>query len=133
MPDKKPLIFVIEDNEMYAKTILQRLNNIFEADVEHFLTGADALDNMTAGPDIVVLDYLLKDETGGEVLKGIREQLPNVPVILLRGQSDTQAVQELFELNIYDYIIKRKDAFEKLEGMVEHLLNERNKKGILDL
>lgn len=129
MAAEKVRIFIVEDDEMYSATIRHKVVNRFDADVEVFNNGDSVLANLDQNPDIILLDYLLKDETGGDILKQIRKISPNVEVVVLSGQSDTNAVQELFELGIHDYIIKKKDAFDKLEETIEFILQKNQKKG----
>lgn len=122
-------IFVVEDDEMYGSTILHKLKTRFDVDIELFNDGEGILSHLVDKPDIIILDYLLKEETGGDILKEIRKVLPQVEVVVLSGQSDTNAVQELFELGINDYIIKKNDAFDKLAEVIELILEKNHKKG----
>ena len=65
---KNPLIFVVEDNQMYNKLVVSYLKTNKFSNVESFHTGEDALKNMDKNPDIVIQDYLLDGMTGIEVL-----------------------------------------------------------------
>lgn len=63
---KNPLIFVVEDNQMYNKLVVSYLKTNKFTNVESYLSGEEALQNMHKNPDIVIQDYLLEGMTGIE-------------------------------------------------------------------
>ena len=87
-------ILVVDDEKEIADVIeLYLKNEGFE--VEKFYTGKDALVSIEkAAPDMALLDVMLPDIDGFEVLQKIREKY-NFPVIMLPvGQRDAQRPQE---------------------------------------
>lgn len=58
-------------------------------------------------PDLIILDLLLPDQDGLEVLRQIRQSNKSqVPVIVLSNVSDTAEMSKAEALSIVDYIIK---------------------------
>ena len=100
-----PKILVIEDEERMARFV--RLN--LEHDgfmVNEALTGKEGLDKMrTFLPDLILLDIMLPDIDGFEVLKMIRE-INNVPVIMLTAKGEEDDRVKGLELGADDYITK---------------------------
>ncbi|HEY59448.1 MAG TPA: response regulator transcription factor [Anaerolineae bacterium] len=100
-----PKILVIEDEERMARFI--RLN--LEHDgflVNEGLTGREGLDKMrTFMPDLILLDIMLPDIDGFEVLKMIRE-IDNVPVIILTVKGEEDDRVRGLELGADDYVTK---------------------------
>lgn len=98
-------ILVIEDEERMARFV--RLN--LEQDgfqVNEALTGREGLDKLrTFMPDLVLLDVMLPDLDGFELLKMIRE-IDNVPVIMLTAKSEEEDKVRGLELGADDYVTK---------------------------
>ncbi|MFN8142804.1 MAG: response regulator [Bacteroidia bacterium] len=71
-------------------------------------------------PIPVVLDYHLdsSDPTamnGLQVLKKIKEQFPEVPVIFLSGQEKAEIAANTMKYGAYDCVVKNESAFHRLE------------------
>ncbi|NMB63009.1 MAG: response regulator transcription factor [Chloroflexi bacterium] len=98
-------ILVIEDEERMARFV--RLN--LEQDgfqVNEALTGREGLDKLrTFMPDLVLLDVMLPDLDGFELLKMIRE-IDNVPVIMLTAKGEEEDKVRGLELGADDYVTK---------------------------
>jgi two-component system KDP operon response regulator KdpE len=98
-------ILVIEDEERMARFV--RLN--LEQDgfqVNEALTGREGLDKLrTFMPDLVLLDVMLPDLDGFELLKMIRE-IDTVPVIMLTAKGEEEDKVRGLELGADDYITK---------------------------
>jgi len=98
-------ILVIEDEERMARFV--RLN--LEQDgfqVSEALNGREGLDKLrTFMPDLVLLDVMLPDLDGFELLKMIRE-IDNVPVIMLTAKGEEEDKVRGLELGADDYVTK---------------------------
>lgn len=71
--------------------------------------------------DAIILDLMLPVMSGTEVLKRIRRQHPEVPVLILTAKDDTAAKVENFEAGADDYLTKP-FAFAELAVRVKALL-----------
>ncbi len=71
--------------------------------------------------DAIILDLMLPVLNGTEVLKRIRRQHPEVPVLILTAKDDTAAKVENFEAGADDYLTKP-FAFAELAVRVKALL-----------
>lgn len=49
-----------------------------------------ALENIV--PDAVIMDFAMPGMNGAEVARGVRNKLPNVPIVFASGYSETAAV-----------------------------------------
>lgn len=74
--------------------------------------------------DLVLLDYMMPDMTGPEVLKEIRENSPqpNIPVVFLTGVSDKDFVMRGLALRPAGYLLKPISREELLERVTTILL-----------
>ena len=135
---KYPLIFIVEDNSVYNKLIVNHLRSHKLIRIESFLTGEECLQNIDRKPDIIIQDYLLDGINGIEVLKATRKKYPETEFIFLSGQNDIEVAINSMKYGAYDYIVKDQYALKKLTDkinriMVKHELitsNRRYKLGI---
>lgn len=101
-------ILVVDDNESNRDLLERRLVHEGHA-VVTVESGAKALAALAASPfDLVLLDLLMPDMNGLEVLQRMKadEQLHGVPVIMISGLSETEAVMRCIEAGAEDYLPK---------------------------
>jgi DNA-binding NtrC family response regulator len=121
-------LFIVEDNQMYSLYIDNLLKEQFNFKVSTFPNGEACVKDLYLTPDIIVLDYMLGGMDGLQVLSAIKKQLPDTPVILLTGQKDMETAVRLMKAGAYEYIIKDKDAPEKLVSAIIRIDQEKGKK-----
>jgi len=98
-------ILVVDDEERMVRFIRLNLEHDGFQVVEAF-RGAQAIDRLRSGlPDLVLLDIMLPDIDGFEVLRMIRE-VSNVPVIMLTAKGEEEDRIRGLELGADDYITK---------------------------
>ena len=123
MSEKPFKIFVVEDSEWYNRLIVHTLSLNPDYEIKSFFNGKDFLNSLVESPDIVTLDYRLPDITGLEILKRIREDNPDVQVILISEQADIDTVVNLLKLGAYDYISKSEDIKDRLLNTIRNIRN----------
>lgn len=119
--NKNPLIFVVEDNQMYNKLVVSYLKTNKLTNVESYFTGEEALRNMDKNPDIVIQDYLLEGMTGIEVLIKSKKTNPNVEFIFLSGQDSIDIAINSMKYGAYDYIVKDQMALQKMVNKIQKI------------
>jgi len=119
---KNPLIFVVEDNNIYKQLVVSYLKTHKLTNVESFLTGQEALNNMHKNPDIVIQDYFLDGMTGIEVLIKAKKINPKVEFIFLSGNENLDIAVNTMKYGAYNYIVKDQMALQKLVEMI-HKIN----------
>jgi type IV pilus assembly protein PilB len=106
--DKK-LILIAEDTDSIRKMVKQLLMKKGGYDVIEAENGQIALDMINKHkPDMVILDIMMPELNGYEVLKAIRSSLATLtlPVIMLTALSNTKNELKGIELGADDYIVK---------------------------
>jgi DNA-binding response OmpR family regulator len=72
-------------------------------------------------PEVVLLDVRMPDMDGITVLRRIREATPWVGVLMMSGNTDTEAAKETLALGAFDYLLKPFD-FEYLDRAIHKML-----------
>jgi DNA-binding response OmpR family regulator len=100
------IIVVIEDDPRIQKT-LRRLFEGENYEVRVLPDGVHAKEATSApGVEAVVLDLMLPKISGREVCRSIKEQQPNLPVVILSAVSEVADKVLLLELGAEDYVTK---------------------------
>jgi two-component system nitrogen regulation response regulator NtrX len=83
-------------------------------------------------PDVIILDHQLgKDQEDGlELLRMVKREHPQIPVIYLSGQHDIAPVVQALKLGSIEYIEKNSGALVKLKSVIEELESKKKKKGL---
>lgn len=121
-------IFVVEDDQAYAKFLKYVLGLNPDFEVEFFSSGKDCLDNLHRNPAIITLDYSLPDMPGEKVLEQIRSYDPNISIIIVSAQEKIGTAVELLKLGAFDYITKDQETKDRLLNSIN---NARNKTSLI--
>lgn len=98
-------ILIVEDNKKLLKTIEKELKKHFE--VECCEDGEEAFYLIKQGIyDLVVLDLMLPSMNGIEVLKNIRKNYIDTPVLILTAKESLDEKVEAFSMGANDYLTK---------------------------
>jgi len=108
MPDPSPInkrILVVDDEERIVRFIRLNLEQDGFQVVEAF-TGKQAMEKLRqALPDLILLDVMLPDLDGFEVLRMVREN-HDVPIIMLTAKTEEDDRVRGLELGADDYVTK---------------------------
>lgn len=116
-------ILVVDDDVRMLNLIKLHLQDLY--DITVVPSGKLALKYLDKkAADLVLLDYLMPDMDGSEVLKQIREnkQYTDLPVIFLTSVSDSDLVKKGLEFRPNGYILKPATREVLLERVTEILL-----------
>jgi DNA-binding NtrC family response regulator len=91
-----------------------------ENEVRSFKNGLSLLQHLHEKPSIITLDYSLPDMTGEELIKKIKYQNPQIPVIIISGQEDVKTAVKLLRQGAYDYISKNEDIRDRLLNTINN-------------
>jgi DNA-binding response OmpR family regulator len=97
-------ILIIEDEQKLAEILLRSLRGEgFTVDVA--ATAEDGFHWAVEDHyDLVILDLLLPDGSGTDVLRRLRQQQHKVPVLVLTARGDLETKVENFEAGADDYL-----------------------------
>jgi two-component system chemotaxis response regulator CheY len=99
---------LIVDDSFYMRTMLKNMLTDAGYDVVgEAANGQQALELATqTKPDLITLDVILPDNTGLDVLKGIRQEQPDVKVVMCSAVGQEVIVNEALESGATAYIVK---------------------------
>lgn len=114
-------IFIVEDNAWYGELLEYKLAQNPDYVIRRFTTAQACLDNLGDKPDIITLDYSLPDGKGDQVLRQIKERLPEVAVIAISGQEDVRTAIGLLRQGAFDYLVKDEETADRLWNTVGNI------------
>ncbi len=112
-------VLFIDDEEELVTTLVERLE-YRGVDADFALSGSEAIEKMRESAyDVVVLDLKMPGMSGAEVMKIIKREYPQLPVLLITGQGSLEEEQEERPEGAYDYLEKPIDLKDLIEKMQE--------------
>ncbi|CCH02762.1 putative two component, sigma54 specific,transcriptional regulator, Fis family [Fibrella aestuarina BUZ 2] len=100
-------IFIVEDDPWYGEVLKYHLSMNPDYELHRFVTGEACLKHLRQSPPhLITMDYSLPDINGADLLRQIREQLPDTPVIVISGQQDVETAVGLLQAGVHDYFVK---------------------------
>ena len=109
----KPAILVVDDDTAVCELLQDVLNeHVFAVHVCHNGLDALALAQREPGIALVLLDMMLPDINGLQVLQQLQKWRPELPVIMLTGLGSESDVVVGLEMGADDYIVKPFEAKE---------------------
>ncbi len=114
-------VLLVEDNADLAFGLRTSLE-VEGYDVLHAETGREGLARASdAAPDLIVLDLMLPELSGYEVLRRLRRERREMPVLILTAKGEEADKVQGFRLGADDYVVKPVGVLEFL-ARVEALL-----------
>lgn len=114
-------IFIVDDEEAILKMLTHWCKNQWGYDVKTFSNGTDAINALSGNADLVLLDIMLPDINGNEVLGKIKQKYPSLPVIMLSAQGSVEVALDSIRLGAFDYFPKPIDK-NRLEPAVRNAI-----------
>ncbi|HKK59017.1 MAG TPA: response regulator [Salinivirga sp.] len=99
-------ILIVDDAENNL-ILLSDLLSEFEYNIRVAHNGSEALDLVREkAPDLILLDIMMPEMDGFELLEKIKPQIPSVKTIFITAKSNEEDRKRAFELGAADFITK---------------------------
>jgi DNA-binding response OmpR family regulator len=124
MSSEKKTVIIVED-ERDAAEMFAEMMRVTGFDVIQLYSSTPAISTISAErPDIVILDIMMPDVSGLEVLRYMRREpaLKDTPVILVSAKSMPADIQEGMDAGASNYLTKPV-GFLELKNAVEKLVS----------
>jgi len=114
MVDQKNIpqsIMITDDHSIIRRTLREWFNEEFPGiRVFENSSGEAALEMLAAQPlpEIVLMDFHLPGRSGITVIKEIKKDYPDLPVVMLTIQEDKQYREKALEAGADEYVVKRR-------------------------
>ena len=113
---------VIDDSREIREFVIEYVLEPQGFEVDIAVDGAQGLQKAINNcPDLILMDYEMPKMTGLEVLRSLREQNYQTPVILMTSYGSEQVAVEFFRLGVHDYITKPFDPRDMLQAIEKAL------------
>ncbi len=102
----KPQLLVVDDQPQILQFLRSALGDA-GYQVETASTGAEALEHLSECiPDLVLLDLMLQDANGLEIMAGIQSEFPRMCVIMMTAYGDVETAVKAVRAGAFDFIPK---------------------------
>ncbi len=122
--DERTKIIIVDDHPIIRKGLSELINQ--EDDLVVCGQAEDAYEAMevikTLKPDIAVVDISLKETSGIELIKDVRTQYPNLPVLALSMHDESLYAERALRAGAKGYIMKA-EAAEKVITAIRKVLS----------
>ena len=118
---KRREIVVVDDDDS-VRALLRATLPADTFSVSEARNGAEALDVVGAGTNLVLLDWHMPGASGGDVLTALKSQNPELPVVVLTAERDHSARARHLGA---DAFLSKPFSPLQLLGVIERLLGER--------
>jgi EAL domain-containing protein (putative c-di-GMP-specific phosphodiesterase class I) len=98
-------VVVVDDDPQVLRALGRSLEGSF--DVKEYDSPEQAIDHVRrGGVSVVISDVAMPRMTGIELLRAIRNQDPDIPVILITGEPSLEGATSAIELGVFRYLRK---------------------------
>ncbi len=127
-----PHVVAIDDDAELLKLLAMLLRRV-GAQTTTFSYGNTALEHLAAHvPDLILLDLMLPEPNGVEILRRVRSdaRLARVPILILSAKADARSMQQALELGADGFISKPYVASSLIERVKTALVQRRTPPGV---
>lgn len=120
----KKKILIMEDDPFIARMYFKKLTEL-DYIVKQADNGIEGLDVLkTYKPDLIMLDIIMPQMDGFEVIRKIKESknLANIPILLLSNLGERENIEKGLAIGADDYIIKAHFTPEEVIKRIKKLI-----------
>jgi len=125
---KAKTILLVEDDVFLSNLLMTRLQKV-GLRVMKAMTGEEALAILRGAevPDLILLDIILPQKSGFEVLEEIQSDpnLNKAPVIITSNLGQASDIQKGKKLGVINYFVKAQTPIDKLVEEVQKIINKK--------
>ncbi|MBI3979759.1 MAG: diguanylate cyclase [Chloroflexi bacterium] len=126
-----PRILLVDDDELHRHLLTECLISRGGCTVDTASNAHAAMERLRATAfDAVVLDYALPDASGLDVLRTIREQGWDVPVVMVTGSRSTDVAVAAMKAGAADYVVKDFVMFARLPQTIAEVIDAHRQRQV---
>jgi CheY-like chemotaxis protein len=113
-----------EDRETYKRILKKSATPDFSISIVEAQIGREAMDTLrNENPDCILLDYMLPDMTGLELLSQLKETHYSGGVIMLTGEGEEKVAVEAMKKGVCDYLVKDNHSSNEFLNAIAKAIN----------
>jgi len=116
------LIFIVDDEPSIRKLLTHWVRNQWGYEVVVFDKGLEMIKELEQNPSLILLDIMLPDSNGVELISRIKKYNPNIPIIMLSAQGSIEVALESIRKGAFDYFPKPIDS-NRLEPAIKNAIS----------
>jgi len=123
MKNEKIKLFLVDDDAVFLKSMEIDFLESADFEIETYPTGELCIENLSHGPDVIILDYHLDGIVAGAMngmgtLDKIKEFNSDIPVVMLSSQDKIEVAINCMHHRAFDYVVKSETAFVRLQKII---------------
>lgn len=129
-------IFIVDDNELDAKVLMQEFELNTNYEIRLFHSGEYFLKYIIANPPpkkgivIIILDYILNStnieaKNGIDILKTIKEVNLDYEVIMISSHADVDIVTSAIHYGAVTFVKKNENSFLRLQNNINWIISKK--------
>lgn len=115
-------VFVVDDNSFCRALYSRHLYNIGFRDISVFSNGTECIEQLSAKPSLVLLDYDMDPVNGIDLLKNIKLHNSATRVLMVSGRDEIDLAVAAMKLGASGYILKNDDTLEMITKETDLIL-----------
>ena len=123
-------VLLVEDDLVTARIMIRTLQRVPSPSFEttHEGTLAEALDQLASDRrfDIAILDLNLPDSLGIQTLARLQEAAPDLPIVVMTGDSDPAVAELALEVGAQDYLVKGETSERTVARAIRYAISRKN-------
>jgi len=115
-------VLLVDDEGFFISLIASQLHDEFGIHTETAFSGKEAIEKISHAKrsyDVVLLDYMMPEVTGLNVMQWMHEQKNETPVVMLTAAGSETIAVEAMKFGAYDYVRKEHIDIRKLAIVVQ--------------
>jgi len=121
---RKRRVFLVDDHAVVRNGLTELINQTSDLTVcGEAASAEEALQKIRgAKPDVAIVDLVLAEMSGLELLKNLKADLPDLPILVLSMHDEAYYAERCLRAGAKGYIMK-KEAIEQVENAVRTILD----------
>jgi DNA-binding NtrC family response regulator len=125
MENQRYKVAVVDDENEILSMIQRFLNRNEKYSVTTYLNPVVALDAIDSSYDIVLLDIMMPQMNGLDVLEKLKQKHPNIKVIMMTAYSTLDKVLKSHKHGATHYLMKPFDSLQAIDTKIQEVMTQK--------
>lgn len=130
-------VLLLEDNQEHAQlieeTLIEGLPSVSLKVVSSLDLALKEINRSEKVYDLILTDYSLANSSGTTLVKRIKKEIPDIPLIVITGRGDERIAAEVIKLGAEDYVVKSRDSLKALPRIIQRTLVKKKRGNLEEL